>query len=121
MAVASALHRAGWDVFTPLFAPHSRVDLIVIGPRGVLRVQCKTSRPARGALYFRTCSNTANVPVDYLEQIDAFGVYSPDLHRVYLVPINDLPVRGGTLRLEPARNGQQVGVRWAKDYLVGPP
>ena len=121
MAVASALHRAGWDVFTPLFAPHSRVDLVAIGRGAVLRVQCKTSTSARGALYFRTCSNTANVPIDYRGEIDAFGVYSPELDRVYLVPIEELPVRGGTLRLEPARNGQRAGVRWAADYLVGPP
>ncbi len=121
MAVAAALHHAGWEVFTPLFAPHSRVDLIALGAGRVVRVQCKTSRSAQGALFFRTCSNTANVPLDYRNEIDAFGVYSPDLDRVYLVPVGQVGIRGCHLRVDAPRNGQRAGVRWAADYLVGPP
>lgn len=121
MAVASGLQRSGYDVFVPLFAAHSRVDVIASGPSGLTRVQCKTARLARGALFFRTCSNTANIPLDYREQIDAFGVYSPDLDSVYLVPVDDVSIRGCHLRVEPARNGQGAGIRWAVDYLIGPP
>jgi hypothetical protein len=75
----------------------------------------------QGALCFQTCSNTANVRVDYRGQIDAFGVYSPELDRVYLVPVDDVSLRGCHLRIEPTRNGQQVGIRWASDYIIGPP
>jgi hypothetical protein len=74
-----------------------------------------------GSLYFHTCSHTGNEPADYRGQIDAFGVYAPQLHLVYLVPVTEAPLRGCTLRLEPSRNGQQAGIRWADDYLVGPP
>lgn len=121
MSVASGLQRAGMDVFVPLFAAHSRVDLVAAGPPGLVRVQCKTARLLPGSLFFRTCSNTANIPLDYRDQIDAFGVYSPDLNSVYLVPIADVSIRGCHLRVEPTRNGQEAGIRWARDYLIGPP
>ena len=121
MAVASALQRSGWDVFVPLFAAHARVDLVIAGPAGLLRVQCKTSRVDRGAVVFRTCSNTANVPIDYRDQVDAFGVFSPERNEVYLVPIGALGIRGCSLRVDPPRNGQVSGVRWAAVFLVGRP
>lgn len=122
MAVASALQRSGMEVFAPLFAAHSRIDLIAADPpMRLVRVQCKTARLTGDVLFFRTCSNTANLPVDYRDEIDAFGVYSPDLNEVYLVPVGEVSIRGCHLRLAPARNGQRTGVRWAADYLVGPP
>jgi len=121
MAVASALQRVGMDVFVPLFAAHSRLDLVAVSGDGLLRIQCKTARTTAGSLYFHTCSHTANVALDYRDQVDAFGAYSPDLELVYLVPVEVAPVRGCTLRLEPARNGQETGIRWAADFLIGRP
>jgi hypothetical protein len=121
MAIASALQRIGKDVFVPLFAAHSRVDLIAVECNGTIRLQCKSARVMNGSLYFHTCSHTGNVPVDYRDQIDAFAVYSPELDRVYLVPVRDAPVRGCTLRLDAPRNGQLTGIRWAFDYEVGSP
>jgi hypothetical protein len=94
---------------------------MVVGPAGPLRLQVKSASVRPGCVYFRTCSNTKNHPVDYRGEIDAFGVYSPVQDLVYLVPIDDCPVRGASLRLDPTRNGQSAGVRWAADYLVGPP
>jgi hypothetical protein len=121
MAVASALQRVGTEVFVPLFAAHSRVDLVAVSASGLLRVQCKSARLVGGSLVFATCSHTHNVSEDYRDQIDAFGVFSADLSLVYMVPVEEAPLRGCTLRLEPARNGQRAGVRWGSDYLVGPP
>ena len=121
MAVASALQRSGMEVFVPIFAAHARVDLVVQAAAGLLRVQCKTARLLRGSLYFRTHSNTGNIAVDYRAQVDAFGVFSPDLELVYLVPIEHTAPRGCNLRVETPMNGQRHGVRWAADYLIGPP
>jgi hypothetical protein len=120
-AVASALVRAGKTVFLPAFGAHSRIDLVYQEDRGLLRVQCKTARFATDTLSFRTCSNTANRERDYVGEIDVFGVYSEELRNVYLVPVTDTPGRRCFLRLGPPRNGQRRGVRWAKDYLLGPP
>jgi hypothetical protein len=116
--VAYALERAGWTVYLPMFANHARIDLVACGGDEVVRVQCKTSRLKSGAICFRTCSNTRNVPKDYVGQIDAFGVYSPELERVFLVPIEGMPSRLCSLRLAPAVSGQVKGIRLADDYEV---
>jgi hypothetical protein len=121
--VASALIRAGRAVFVPVFSSHVRVDLAYIEPghTEMARVQCKTARTQREGLVFRTCSNTANRPRGYVGEIDEFGVFSADTGLVYLVPVAGMPDRYGTLRLSPARNRQLAGVRWARDYELGPP
>ena len=105
----------------PLFDAHGRVDLVADRGDGLLRLQCKTARLLDGVVVFRTCSNTRNQPLDYRDEVDAFGVYSPTLDRVYLVPVDEVGIRGASLRVEPVRNGQSLRVRWAADYLIGPP
>lgn len=117
--VAYALACAGYDVYVPMFMPHSRVDLIAHGGGRVQRIQAKSARRAGDVVYFRCCSNTANVPKAYHGEIDAFGVYCPDLKSVYLIPIDHVPERGCSLRLSPPKNNQQKGIRWARDYLIG--
>jgi PD-(D/E)XK endonuclease len=120
-AVASALVRAGKPVFLPAFGVNSRVDLVYEEDGALVRVQCKTSRVVGDVLVFRTCSNTKNLPRDYLGEIDVFGVYSPARNLVYLVPAAGVPTRYCGLRVAPARNGQLKRVWWADDYLLGPP
>ena len=122
--VAYFLERAGWSVYLPMFAAHSRVDLMAVDPTGrAVRVQVKTSRLLRGGtvLMFRTCSNTNNSPASYDGQIDAFGIWSPELEKAYLVPIEHAPTRGAHLRLMPPANNQRAGIRYAADYEIRPP
>ena len=45
-------------------------------------------------------------------------MYSPDTGKVYLVPIEDTPEDAMMLRLQPTKNNQEKGVKWAKDYEV---
>jgi hypothetical protein len=85
-----------------------------------LSIQCKTAQRLNGIPCFRTCSNTKNHPRDYLGQVDAFGVYSPDLDLTYLIPLDGLGARGWHLRLGPEANHQMKGVRYARDYEVRP-
>ena len=120
-AVASALVRAGVLVYLPAFGADGRVDLVYIDGLRTVRVQCKTARRIRDVLYFRTCSNTANVPLGYDGEVDEFGVYSADTGLTYLVPVGGLPTRLCSLRLSETRNGQSAGIRWARDYELGPP
>jgi hypothetical protein len=50
-------------------------------------------------------------------EVDAFAGYCPDLDRCYFLPIENFAGRAQVyLRLAPARNNQQVGITWAKDY-----
>lgn len=72
-------------------------------------------------VFLPACGNTNNAPTTYDGQVEEFGVYSPDLNRVYLVPIGEAPSRACFLRLEPPRNGQRRHVRWAEDFELGRP
>ena len=117
--VAYALARAGWQVFVPMFAPHSRVDLVALDGLVTHRVQVKSSVLRGEVISFRPFSNTGNVPRTYDGEIDAFGVYSPELGRVFLVPITATAARNCSLRLGPAASGQRRGIRYAADYEVG--
>lgn len=121
LEVACALVRSGRRVYVPLLAADGRVDLMYDDPeRGLQRAQCKTSRLWRGAVTFKVCSNTRNSYRDYHGEVDVFGVYSPELNEVFIVPVDDVATRACHLRLEPARNNQSVGVRWADQYRLRP-
>ena len=58
-------------------------------------------------------------PQSYLGQADIFGVYFPRDQSVYLVPIDAVAESEGRLRLEPTRNHQKRGIRFAADYEIG--
>lgn len=121
-AVASALVRAGHDVFIPAFCAHSRVDLIYLDPAGTTkRVQCKNARVLKGGIGFRTASNTGNITRPYHGEIDEFGAFSVETGLVYLVPIEVVGDTFCCLRTTPTRNGQLTGIRWADDYVLGEP
>jgi hypothetical protein len=124
LAVMLGLQEAGYKLSTP-FGENIRYDLTADDGQRVLRVQCKTGRLRDGAVGFSACSNYAHrrhgksSQRDYLGQIDAFAVYCPETRGVYLIPINEIPVsRWGTLRVAPARNGQESGTRPALRYLI---
>ena len=54
------------------------------------------------------------------DEIDAIGVFCPDVDRCYLIPATHLEGRGMLhLRLEPARNGQRGAVTMAARYEFG--
>src|SRR5687768_10770778 len=120
LAVATALLRAGYDVYTPFFCAHARVDLVAARESALLRLQVKTARHGDGYIFFNARSNTGGQLVDYRGQVDAFGVFSPQLNSAYLVPIDDVPRRMCCLRIEPTKNNQASKIRWAEDYLIGP-
>ena len=119
MEVSRALYLSGWAVYLPVFCAHSRVDLVAVRTKETLRVQCKTARLAKNVLFFRTCSNTKNQPRPYHGEVDAFGVYSPDLGRAYLVPLEGLADNACSLRLGPTANNQSKGIRYAADFEIG--
>lgn len=108
-------------MYLPAFGSNGRIDLIYERDGAPVRVQCKTACRIGAAIRFWTTSNTANSPVDYAGQIDEFGIFAPTTGLVYMVPAGEVPDRACFLRLEPPRNGQRVKVRWASDYVLGPP
>jgi hypothetical protein len=118
-AIAEALVRRGFTVLQPIGSNH-RYDLVVEVDGDFLRVQCKTGRLRDGAVTFKTISvrvNTKGARVRHYDgEVDYFAVYCSALDRVYLVPF-EVCRRGETfLRVEPCRNHQVKGIRWARDY-----
>lgn len=121
--VLAALLKAGYAVLLP-FGDNQRYDMVIDDSESFKRVQCKTARTCKrdsGAFEFHTCSSYAHRGggrKDYRGEIEFFGVYYPETDSVYLVPVEEVGTRQGTLRLQPARNGQQAGIRLADDYKI---
>jgi PD-(D/E)XK endonuclease len=125
-AIVLALLKVGKTVLRPV-SNGLRYDLVVDNLDGtIMRIQCKTGtlKCAGGVVRFRPRSADARRPngVPYHGQIDAFGIYCPQNEQVYLVPIAELgSLRSEvSLRLLPARSGQEMGIRYASVYALGP-
>ena len=99
-----------------------RYDLIIDLEPELLRVQCKLARRLGGVL--SVCLKTSRyTPRGYVitsytaEEIDAIGVYAPDLRNCFLIPIAEVSGRRAIhLRVDPSRNNQAQGITWARDY-----
>lgn len=118
--VLAALVKTGQTVSLPFGV--ARYDLVLDTGEGLKRVQCKTGRLERGAVVFNARSVHRTAPGHYANrgyqgEADLFGVYCPGTDKVYLVPVGDC-VNVMSLRVEPTRNGQCLGVRFAADYEV---
>ena len=119
--VLGALLQAGYRLLLPFGAGHPYDIALDVGGGKIMRVQCKTGRVENGAVFFPTASWCRdNNYRSYREDVDYFGIYCPGTREVYLVPIADVPTRAAYLRLDPPRNGQVHGIRWAKDYVIWP-
>ncbi len=96
-----------------------RYDLVVEEGGAFTRVQVKTGRVDNGVIVFNgyttVAGGTRRSPYQPGE-IDAYAVVVG--RETYLVPSGDVGVEG-RLRLEPTRNGQSAGVRFAVDYQLG--
>jgi hypothetical protein len=120
-----ALREAGFAVLVP-FGENTRYDLVIDDGERLARVQCKTGRLRGGAVAFNVCSsyahhpNPRNVRRDYQGQVDYFAVFCRETRRSYLIPIDKLRMkRQARLRVEPARNNQRNGIRFASEYEIG--
>lgn len=117
--VLAALVRMGYAVSVP-FDGTLRYDLI-FDDGSLNRVQCKTGILRDGTVRFSSasCQRDTKVRSNYQGEVEYFGVYCPDNDKVYLIPIGDVPNNHTcSLRLEPAKNGQTKGIRWASEYLL---
>ena len=118
--VLAALVHAGYKPLVPFGGGHP-YDIALDDGGKLTRVQCKTGRLLKGAVFFPTAIWCRNLSYrSYQGDVDLFGVYCPDTSQVYLVPIDDVPDKGASLRVVPPRNGQARGIRWAKDYVIWP-
>lgn len=128
--VLAALVETYATVLVP-WGEQQRYDFVVEDHAGeFLRIQAKTGRLRDGAVRFNTCSSTAHhrrggggsgTSLDYRGAADCFAVHCAATGAVYLVPVHEVGTREASLRVEPARNGQRAGIRFAADYQLHPP
>jgi PD-(D/E)XK endonuclease len=124
--IIGRLVHAGYTVLKP-FGENQRYDLVIEdADRNFWRVQCKTAWSSKDqkTIKFATCSNhyaytwqkNTMTRRHYRGEVEYFAVYSPDLDKVYLIPVDHVGTTQAILRRVPAKNNQQQGVRMAQDY-----
>ena len=117
--VLAELTRRGYRVLLP-FGYNQRYDLVLDIDGSFLRVQFKTGRLRNGCVVFRAQSIRSNsrksVIRDYKEDVELFIVHCPETGSLYAIPIDEVTRTQGTLRVDPTANGQDKGVRWARNY-----
>jgi hypothetical protein len=119
-SVLAALVRKGFRVLVPFGEGHPYDLAVHLSEREIVRVQCKTAWRVGGCMVFNTlATDHGSGPRSYVGQADIFGVYFPRTSAVYLVPIDAVATTEGRLRLEPTRNNQRMGIRFAADYEIG--
>jgi hypothetical protein len=117
-----------YDTVLLPFGENQRYDLLVETKEGAfLKIQCKTGRLRKGAIRFPAASSSYHHPNtsryenrkhSYRGQADYFGVYCPETEKVYLVPVDEVGLYSGFLRVEATLNKQAKNIRWAADYEV---
>lgn len=116
----TAFYKEGCHVSIP-FGENSRYDMIVDIKGKLIKVQVKTSSLKNGdpnVIEFSCRSTRVNCKgtktMRYTkEEIDYFATYWNN--KCYLIPVTECSVTK-TLRFAPPKNGQKVGVSFAKDY-----
>lgn len=123
IAETAVIHEAvklGIGVYKPI-ADEPCDFILEIGPR-LLRVQCKWAIRHGDVIVIRTrrCrrARAGLVHRSYTaEEIDVIAAYCEDTGDCYLLPpelsVDRVAVQ---LRLEPPRNNQARGIKWARDY-----
>jgi len=120
-AIVHAAVQLGIGVWWPV-SGHERYDLIFDFGSKLMRVQCKMATRRGSVLSVRLyrCRRTATgllKRVYSADEADAFAAFSPETGRCYYLDMADFAGHTeASLRLEPTRNNQNAGIRWARDY-----
>jgi hypothetical protein len=119
-AIAHEAIKLGIGVLRPL--SDMRYDLVFDTGAKLLRVQCKWAARNGDVIVARLYANRRareGLRRSFYDpsQIDAFAIHCAEVERCYFTPIDEL---GGQynllLRLNPTRNNQASGIRWAREY-----
>jgi hypothetical protein len=121
-AITTRLLQAGYIVLTP-YGGNQRYDMVIEDADGqFFRVQCKSAwiDEDNTVLKFDTANhNVTGKKRDwrhYRGQCEYFAIYSAELNKVYLVPVDEVGSTRAHLRLTIPKNKNQHGYRMASDY-----
>ena len=116
-----------FEIVSLPFGENQRYDLIADDGKRLWKIQCKTGRLRNGVIWFNSCSSSYHHPSSrsyefsqhsYYGEADLFGVYCPENQEVYLVPVDEIGKRRGSLRVAATRNSQERRIRWAEPYKL---
>src|SRR5262252_1007719 len=116
--VLAHLTKKGVAVSLP-FGNKQRYDMILDEEGRLVKAQVKTGWIFRGALVFAVSSKNGFTGKRraYHGDIDIFLVYSPELEKVYRVPLDVVGKTQMHLRVEEPKPGAAVhDIKWAKDF-----
>ena len=115
--ILSKLLQLGEKVLIP-FGDNRRYDLLIDKENGsFIRIQCKTALFRTGCVQFSTCSHNKRIKGDdYKGDADLFIVYCPPLNKYYKIKVDECNVGTMYLRIDPPKNNQKVGIRYAVDF-----
>lgn len=119
IAIAASLAKAGFLVLTPMSV--ARYDMAIDTSDGIKTVQCKHARVEGDRIIFSVKSiNPLNGKTrTYGDEVDFFAVWSSDLDKSYLIPIDELLGVGSIVTLHTGTNYRQsTGIRFAADYEI---
>jgi PD-(D/E)XK endonuclease len=121
-AIITRLLQLGYVVLTP-YGGNQRYDLMIEESSGQFRrIQCKSAWISEGGTVLKFDTANHNVTGKnrqmrhYRGQCDYFALYSADLGKIYLVPVDEVGITRASLRLTPPKNKNQYGYRMAADY-----
>ena len=97
--ILARLVQLGFECLLP-WGHHHRYDIAIDDDGKLVRIQCKTARYVEewGCLEFNTAITYASVSgkphirKGYKGEADYFSVYSPVTGKVYLVPVDEVPI-----------------------------
>ena len=110
----------GYVVLIP-FGNNQRYDLVVDKGFGFLKAQCKSATIRNGCVCFAACSTNGftGKSQNYKGQIDMFLVYCKEINKYYEVPVDDIGVKTGYLRIEPLKRTEKgCSIKWAENYEI---
>ena len=121
-AITTRLLQAGYIVLMP-YGGNQRYDMIVEDADGQFwRIQCKSAWIDEDGTVLKFDTANHNVTGQkrdwrhYRGQCEYFALYSAELDKVYLLPVDEVGITRAHLRLMPTKNNQEKNIRWAKDY-----
>ena len=121
-AITTRLLQVGYIVLMP-YGGNQRYDMIVEDADGQFwRIQCKSAWIDEDGTVLKFDTANHNVTGQkrdwrhYRGQCEYFALYSAELDKVYLLPVDEVGITRAHLRLMPTKNNQEKNIRWAKDY-----
>jgi len=119
--ILAFLLKSGHSVSIP-FGNNSRYDMILDNGKTLSKIQCKTGRLVNGCVVFKTTSTNGftGKKTNYINDIDFFIVYCPELNSIYKIHVSEAPTGGNMhLRVEAPKTSYFIStINWAYNYKI---